>query len=71
MKFRMTDSELLDWTKMARVRAGRGGSMHPLWDLIFDVEAHVIARDPSASVLDRGSVEAMVAEYKAGWVNYE
>lgn len=58
----MTDAELMEWAQQARNRAVLAGLMHPIWDLIFDAEAHA---QHQTALLDRHVVERLITEDKA------
>ncbi len=57
----LKDEELLAFTKRARAIAEPIGPMHPLWDLIFDIEALLLNKE---TFLDRTEIEEMVIENK-------
>lgn len=56
----MTNAELKEAAQKARDEAARYGSMHGMWDVIFDAEA-ILQGKPS--IAPRDAVERLLTEF--------
>ena len=58
----MTDDELRSAVARARFAASKVGTMHTLWETIFDAEAHLLGKP---AVLDRPTTERLLGAFAA------
>lgn len=56
----MTDAELRDYVRRARIMAGSQGSLHSWWEVIADAEA-ILAGKPA--IVSRDVIERMLREW--------